>query len=355
MGVFGRKGRASVQDGVESRRDKLNGNIIGKTLLGVRVDKIITLADKSAELQIRVFVRSLRNVGCELPVWVIPFWERDFELPSTCRWIEDSKVLRFLRQNAAAPALQQVFRSFAKQLRLLRHRYHFAFENRANGLRPRHRTPLRVADTEWAKNRPTSYPESRRFLVTLSPRWPLFTFNSGFFAFEEPLYEVPELMTDIQSPELKEEPSDRKVSPVDQPAINWLVLRKQRNIFNFNLPPQSMESTMAVDYDESSGLAAVVSGISAPAFLHYAGPLFEQGHFLTQLFTSYLTVAERREWDANIKRKRDALRWLERWPWPIRALNRFVRLIDPRFHVQPKFPQPTLAGKCGTSPHSLEL
>ena len=134
--------------------------------MGVRVDKIITLADKSAELQIRVFVRSLRKVGCDLPVWVIPFWERDFELPSTCRWIEDSKVLRFLRQNAA-----------------------------------------------------------------------------------HPLY----------------------------------------------------------------------------------------NKYSAQLFTSYLTVAERREWDANIKRKRDALRWLERWPWPIRALNRFVRLIDPRFHVQPRF------------------
>jgi hypothetical protein len=302
----------------------------------VRVDKIITLADKSAELQIRVFVRSLRNVGCELPVWVIPFLERDFELPSTCRWIEDSKVLRFLRQNAAHPLynkyfalLQSNFAYFDTDIILLR-------EPR-KWLEAAPSDAFAVADTEWAKNRWTFSPESRRFLVTLSPRWPLFTFNSGFFAFEEPLYEVPELMTDIQSPELRGTCLDRKVSPVDQPAINWLVLRKQRNIFNFNLPPQSMESTMAVDYDESSDLAAVVSGISAPAFLHYAGPLFEQGHFLTQLFTSYLTVAERREWDANIKRKRDALRWLERWPWPIRALNRFVRLIDPRFHVQPKF------------------
>ena len=94
---------------------------------------------------------------------------------------------------------------------------------------------------------------------------------------------------------------------------------------------------MAGDYDEAGDINAVVSGPLAPAFLHFAGPTFEEGHFLTQLFTWYLTVAERREWDANIKRKREALRWLERWPWPIRALNRFVRLVDPRFHVQPKF------------------
>ena len=38
---------------------------------------------------------------------------------------------------------------------------------------------------------------------------------------------------------------DRKKSPIDQPAFNWLVLLKQRKIFNFNLPEQRMESTMA--------------------------------------------------------------------------------------------------------------
>ena len=302
----------------------------------MRVDKIIALADKSAELQIRVLVRSLRNVGCELPVWVIPFRERDFELPSTCCWIEDSKILRFLRQNAAHPLynkysalLQSNCAYFDTDIILLR-------EPR-KWLEAAPSDAFAVADTEWAKNKWTFSPESRRFLSTLSSRWPLFTFNSGFFAFEESLYEEPELMREIQSPELRSTCLERKVSPVDQPAINWLVLRKQRNIFNFNLPPQSMESTMAGDYDESSDLGAVVSGPSAPAFLHFAGPLFQNGHCLTQLFTSYLTVGERREWDASMKRKRDALRWLKTWPLPIRALNRFVRLIDSRFHVQPKF------------------
>ena len=94
---------------------------------------------------------------------------------------------------------------------------------------------------------------------------------------------------------------------------------------------------MAGDYEDSSDSAAALSGPTAPAFLHYAGPTFEEGHFLTQLFTSYLTAAEKQEWDAQIRRKRASLRWLEKWPWKVRLLNYFVRRIDSRFHVQPRF------------------
>jgi hypothetical protein len=300
------------------------------------IGNIIVLANKNADLQLRVFVRSLSNVGCDLPISIIPCGAIDFEAPKGCTWIRDSKLLSFLRQERVHPLywkyealLQRKCAYFDTDIVVLRDPKEWL------EAAPSH--AFAVADTEWAKNKWTFSPESRRFLVTLSSRWPLYTFNSGFFAFEEPLYEEQELISVIQSPEMRGTCLERKASPVDQPAINWLVLRKQRNIFNFNLPQQSMESTMAEDYDEPSDISAIVSGPSAPAFLHYAGPSFMTGHFLTPLFTSYLTVAERREWDANIKRKREALHWLVRWPWPIRALNLFVRLVDSRFHVQPKF------------------
>ena len=300
------------------------------------IGNIIVLANKNADLQLRVFVRSLRNVGCDLPISIIPCGAMDFEAPRGCRWTEDSRLLSFLRQQGAHPL-------YCKYEALLQRRCAYfdtdivVLRDPQKWLEAAPSDAFAVADTEWAKNKWTFSPESRRFLGTLSSRWPLYTFNSGFFAFEEPLYEEEELISVIQSPEMRGTCLERKASPVDQPAFNWLVLRKQHNIFNFNLPQQSMESTMAGDYDKVGDISAVVSGPSAPAFLHFAGPTFEKGHFLTQLFTSYLTVTERREWDANIKRKREALRWLERWPWPIRALNRFVRLVDPRFHVQPKF------------------
>ena len=65
----------------------------------------------------------------------------------------------------------------------------------------------------------------------LSSRWPLLTFNSGFFAFETPLYEEEELIALIQSPEMRATCLDRKSSPIDQPSFNWLVLLKQRRYF----------------------------------------------------------------------------------------------------------------------------
>jgi hypothetical protein len=300
------------------------------------IERILVLANKNAELQLRVFVRSLRDVGCDLPVWIIPCGERDFNPPKDCTWIEDSKLLVFLRQESAHPLyskyealLQRKSAYFDTDIVVLR--------NPQKWLQPVPSNSLAVADTEWAKNRWTFSPESRRFLTSLSTRWQLLTFNSGFFAFEEPLYQEEELLALIQSPKMRGTCIDRRTSPIDQPAFNWLVLLKQRSIFNFNLPPETMGSTMTGDYEDSGISAAILSGPTAPAFLHYAGPTFETGHFLNQLFTSYLTAAEKREWDAAIQRKRASLRWLEKWPWPVRVLNFFVRRFDPRFHVQPRF------------------
>lgn len=300
------------------------------------IGQILVLANKNAELQLRVLVRSLRNVGCDLPIWVIPCGAIDFKPPQGCTWIKDSKLLAFLRQQGAHPLyckyetlLQRQFAYFDTDIVMLR--------DPREWLKAAPSDAFVVADTEWAKNRWTFSPESRRFLTAISSRWPQLTFNSGFFAFEEPLYQEDELIETIQSPKMRGTCLDRKGSPIDQPALNWLVLLKQRKIFNFNLQEQGMESTMAGDYEESSDFDAILSGPLAPAFLHYAGPTFEEGHFLTKLFTSYLTAAEKREWDANIERKRASLHWLAKWPLPVRVLNYLVRLIDPRFHVQPKF------------------
>ena len=63
-------------------------------------------------------------------------------------------------------------------------------------------------------------------------------------AFEEPLCEEDELIDVIQSPEYRGTCLERRGSPIDQPAMNWLVLRRQPKVFNFNLPEQYMESTM---------------------------------------------------------------------------------------------------------------
>ena len=266
---------------------------------------------------------------------VIP-WDRrrDLELPSGCSWIEDSKLLSFLKQNSAHPLynkfvtlLQSNCIYFDTDIILLR-------EPRA-WLETAPADCFVVADTEWAKNRWTFSDDSLRFLGDYSSIWPLFTFNSGFYAFEEPLYEEDELISVIQSPEYRGTCLERKASPIDQPALNWLVLRKQRRIFNFNLPEQYMESTMSVDYGTSLP-EAVTSRPAAPAFLHFAGPIFQEDLPINELFTSYLTDPERKEWDEQINERRKASSWLKKWPVLIRVLNRLIRVLDARFYVQPK-------------------
>ncbi|MET0254015.1 MAG: hypothetical protein ABW214_08275, partial [Terrimicrobiaceae bacterium] len=283
---------------------------------------------------LRVFVRSLRKAGCELPVLVIPCGDGGYELPPGCNWVGNSKLLRFLRQNSAHPL-------YCKYVTLLQSNSAY-FDTDIIFLRePREwlqsapSDSFVVADTEWAKNSWTYSDDSLRFLSSLSSCWPLFTFNSGFFAFENPLYEEDELIDVIQSPEYRGTCLERTTSPIDQPAMNWLVLRKQRKIFNFNLPEQYMESTMVVDYGTSSP-ESITSRSAAPAFLHFAGPRFQDDLPLNVLFTSFLTPSEKEQWDAQISERRVASRWLKKWPFFIRVLNRTVRVVDNRFHVQPK-------------------
>jgi hypothetical protein len=73
-----------------------------------------------------------------------------------------------------ASALQQVFRSFAEQLRLLRHRYHFA-SRAAQWLEAAPPDSFAVADTEWAKNRWTYSADSLRMFQEDLPIVTLFT------------------------------------------------------------------------------------------------------------------------------------------------------------------------------------
>ena len=94
---------------------------------------------------------------------------------------------------------------------------------------------------------------------------------------------------------------------------------------------------MVEDYDDPCDVDAIISDSCAPGFLHYAGAALLNRHCLTRLFTSYLTIEEKREWEAVIEGRRESLCWLRTWPLRVRALNYLVRLVDSRFYVQPKF------------------
>jgi hypothetical protein len=96
-----------------------------------------------------------------------------------------------------------------------------------------------------------------------------------------------------------------------------------------------MESTMIVDYGMSRP-ETVLSRPLAPAFLHFAGPRFQEDLPLNELFTSFLMPSETESWKAQIAERRRKSRWKEKWPLRIRLLNRLISILDNRFYVQPK-------------------
>ena len=206
-------------------------------------------------------------------MWVIPCGEGGFELPAGCHWIEDSKLLRFLRQNSAHPL-------YSKYVALLQNHCAY-FDTDIILLRePRKWLEIApsdafvVADTEWAKNRWTYSADSLRFLATLSSCWPLFTFNSGFFAFEKPLYEEDELIDVIQSPEYRSTCLERKAPPsTNRPSIGLS--------FESSADLQLQSAAARHGIDDGGGLWRQrtrdgPSNPAAPAFLHFAGPMFEE-------------------------------------------------------------------------------
>jgi hypothetical protein len=94
-----------------------------------------------------------------------------------------------------------------------------------------------------------------------------------------------------------------------------------------------MESTMAIDYPgEWEG---IWSNGHRPYFVHYAGSALSRNLPINRLYYDFMSKAERKEWDALEEERRKSRRWLEKWPLPVRIVNRMLRIIDRRFYVQP--------------------
>ena len=57
------------------------------------------MANKSVEIRFNAMVRSLRAVGCLLPVKVIPYNNEFFNLPHGCKWWKDEKLFKWIKNN----------------------------------------------------------------------------------------------------------------------------------------------------------------------------------------------------------------------------------------------------------------
>ena len=273
--------------------------------------------------------RTLRATGCDLPLYVIPYRDESFELPENAQWLRDEELFAHISKHQSA-------RPCRKFLALMQADAAFFdadiihFRDPRTELGSLDANVFAVADTEWNKARWTFSEATRRVYQRKSSLWLLDNFNTGFFAFEEPVVTRKQIFDFIGDPVWGRCAREESVTRGEQAALNWLVHLSGRTVVNLCLPPRRMESTMAVDYTEFDD----VPWADAPMFLHFAGGVHHTQARIAEIFVKALTPEER----SGFLQERE-LRWTKevkesRWPLWVRVLNRIVGFVDTRFHIR---------------------
>lgn len=292
----------------------------------MRLECIYTMANAGARLQFTAMERSLRATGCDLPLRVFPYADGTFDLPPNASWVRPP-LSAWLREREAHPMCDKLH--CLTQANVLFTDTDIVYlENPCDVLAP-HKGFV-VADTEWNKPRWTFTRESARILGARSSVWMQRVFNAGHFACDRALYSEEALKERI----LAHEEICLRFRH-DQPGTNLLVALSGVPVTNLNLPPSPMESTWAGDY-AGDPQPLWVDPARKPYFVHWAGPCLDEDRPINELFTGFLTEAERKEWNAErssriARQQRDA-----RWPFGVRLLNALVRLLYPRYRVLPR-------------------
>ena len=293
----------------------------------MKVDRIITMTSRKVRLNFLAFERSVRAVGCDLPILAIPYANDRFDLPKNSEWWHHEDLSAWLSKCNAHPSMAKYaclteanFVYFDSDICLL--------EDFRKTIEPL--SGFVVADTEPAKPGWTCTRESMSVLARKTSLWQLRLFNTGHFASDAALYSLAELKATCEK--YRETCLDYRHH--EQPGINLLVLSKCPSITNLCFPPYNMESTLAVDYPDE--WESIWQGGRRPYFIHYAGGVSGPEYPISQIYYDYLTADERREWALTEAERKTSKLWLETWPLSIRLLNRLVGSVDKRFYVQPK-------------------
>jgi hypothetical protein len=269
----------------------------------VRLEKIVTLANEKVRLRFLAMERSLRAVGCDLPIWVIPYDGNLFDLPKGAEWWEMPEITEWLRGWKAHPTMR-------KYQCLTTSRYQFVDADLVFL-----RDPAKVLEEvegfvtscgHWHNPMETVTPESMAFLQKRSTTWQKGIFNTGQWACDRQLFTLSELK------ERAEESSFRTSCLLfpfhEQPGVNMLVNSTDVPISNLTLQPYNMQSTWAGAYDGPYQCYWRTER-ETPYLIHWAGVPMEKPRDIHELFYKFLTPTERLEWDeqskvsAKIKRK----------------------------------------------------
>lgn len=260
----------------------------------MKLEKIISLANKKSELRFLAMVRSLRSTGCNLPVWVIPYSDDKFELPENCLWWEFEDVMNVLSEQNAHPMKR-------KYQCLLTTNYQFVDSDiiflKNPEIELRNLTGFITSCCHWNNPEYTYSKTSFELFKNKSTTWQKNVFNAGQFACDTQLYTSDKLKTTLSDAAYQECLVD--FNHHDQLAMNLLVFLSGIDVTNITLPPYNVESSWAGDYTDNNYDRYWLDETKKPYLIHWAGCSMNVGRPIDQLFTNYLHTEELEMWQRN--------------------------------------------------------
>jgi hypothetical protein len=266
----------------------------------MKLEKIITLANEPVRIRFLAMERSLRAVGCDLPLLVIPYDDRKFDLPPNATWWT-TPVRDWLTQERA-------HRMMFKYQCLTTTNYQYVDTDIVFL-----RNPAKVlADVEgfitscghWRETEETVDEKSKKILMSLSTCWQRNVFNAGQFACDVALYTEETLKSTCHDPRYID--TCLRFAYHDQPGMTLLANLSGVPIRNLTMPPTYMESTWAEDYDEVANYEDYWRDESRkPYLIHWAGCDMWLPRSMDNLFKQYLTASELKEWQDEVAMRKE--------------------------------------------------
>ncbi len=273
----------------------------------MHLEKIITMANETTRLRFLALERSLRATGSKLPLWVIPYDEKKFDLPTGAIWWEEKNVLKWLRENHAHKVM-------GKYQCLLEKNYQFTdadvifLKNPEITLEPF--TGFITSCGHWHNPNHTTTTEVLDFFSKITTTWQQKVFNSGQYACDEILYDFHSLKKTAEQPLYKATCLDFKFH--EQPGLNLLVNLSNISVTNLTLQPYYMESTWAGDYADADYERFWKDENHKPYIIHWAGCDMNIDRPIDKLFLQFLTEEEKGNWKIEVQKKHAAKNTMNR-------------------------------------------
>lgn len=271
----------------------------------MKLNYIITLASRGVQLPFNAMERSLRSVGCDLPLRVIPFNEDRFTLPANAEWWVVPELREWIDQCPASARAKGVMHKYQT---LLIGNYLFVDSDVIFLRDPREvyaaPTGFITSCGHWHDPSHTVTSSTRAWMQKQSTIWQSSVFNSGQFACDRPLYDFETLRAQAESEELKETCLGNPFH--EQPGMNALVFASRVPVTNLCLPPHRFESSWAGDYIEANYAEYWTNLSRKPCFLHWAGRKPNGESPVDELFLQHLNEDEKHQWNAACQKTQES-------------------------------------------------